>query len=86
MKKEPGQRQALEEQLKTIIVEHLGVNEAEVVGNASLFDDLGADSLDAVELVMAIEEQYDIEIPDEEAEEIRTVEQLVAYVAKAVGG
>ncbi len=69
-----------EERVKQIIVEQLGVDEAEVTPNASFVDDLGADSLDTVELVMAFEEAFDIEIPDEDAEKIRTVQDAVTYI------
>ncbi len=62
---------SVEERVKQIIVEQLGVDEAEVTPNASFVDDLGADSLDTVELVMAFEEAFEIEIPDEDAEKIR---------------
>jgi acyl carrier protein len=70
----------LEERVKQIIVEQLGVDEAEVTPNASFVDDLGADSLDTVELVMAFEEAFDIEIPDEQAEKIRTVKDAIDYI------
>lgn len=73
---------AVEEKVKQIIVEQLGVDEAEVTTNASFVDDLGADSLDVVELVMAFEESFDIEIPDEDAEKIRTVQDAVDYIGK----
>jgi acyl carrier protein len=73
---------AVEDKVKQIIVEQLGVDEAEVTANASFVDDLGADSLDTVELVMAFEEAFDIEIPDEEAEKIRTVQDAVDYITK----
>jgi acyl carrier protein len=69
-----------EERVKQIIVEQLGVDEAEVTPKASFVDDLGADSLDTVELVMAFEEAFDIEIPDEDAEKIRTVQDAVTYI------
>ncbi|MFZ0705889.1 MAG: acyl carrier protein [Candidatus Korobacteraceae bacterium] len=69
-----------EERVKQIIVEQLGVDEGEVTTNASFVDDLGADSLDTVELVMAFEEAFDIEIPDEDAEKIRTVQDAVSYI------
>ena len=69
-----------EEKVKQIIVEQLGVEEAEVTGNASFQDDLGADSLDIVELVMAFEEAFEVEIPDEEAEKIKTVQDAINYV------
>ncbi|MBZ5566927.1 MAG: acyl carrier protein [Acidobacteriia bacterium] len=72
----------VEEKVKQIIVEQLGVDEAEVTSNASFVDDLGADSLDTVELVMAFEEAFDIEIPDEDAEKIRTVQDAVDYIGK----
>jgi acyl carrier protein len=68
------------ERVKKIIVEHLGVEEAKVTENASFIDDLGADSLDTVELVMAFEEEFGIEIPDEAAENIRTVKDAVEYI------
>jgi acyl carrier protein len=71
---------AVEERVKQIIVEQLGVDEGEVTANASFVDDLGADSLDTVELVMAFEEAFEIEIPDEEAEKIRTVKDAVDYI------
>ena len=63
-----------------IVVEHLGVDEEKVTENASFIDDLGADSLDTVELVMAFEEEFGIEIPDEDAEEMQTVGQAIAYL------
>jgi len=69
-----------EERVKQIIVEQLGVDEAEVTPSASFVDDLGADSLDTVELVMAFEEAFEIEIPDEDAEKIRTVQDAVSYI------
>jgi acyl carrier protein len=68
------------ERVKAIIVEQLGVNGEEVTEEASFVEDLGADSLDVVELVMALEEEFRIEIPDEEAEKIRTVGQAVQYI------
>ena len=71
---------AVDERVKQIIVEQLGVDEGEVTANASFVDDLGADSLDTVELVMAFEEAFEIEIPDEEAEKIRTVKDAVDYI------
>src|SRR6187549_1908126 len=70
----------IEERVKKIVVEHLGVEEAKVTANASFVDDLGADSLDTVELVMALEEEFECEIPDEEAEKITTVQQAIDYV------
>ncbi len=71
------------ERVKKIIVEHLGVDEAKVVENASFIDDLGADSLDTVELVMAFEEEFGIEIPDEAAEKITSVKDAVDYIKNA---
>lgn len=73
---------SVEEKVKQIIVEQLGVDEAEVTPNASFVDDLGADSLDTVELVMAFEEAFDLEIPDEDAEKIKTVQDAVDYIEK----
>ncbi len=70
----------LEEKVKQIIVEQLGVDEAEVTPTASFVDDLGADSLDQVELVMAFEEAFEIEIPDEDAEKIQTVKAAIEYI------
>jgi acyl carrier protein len=70
------------EKVKQIIAEQLGVDEAEVTPSASFVDDLGADSLDQVELVMALEEKFDLEIPDEDAEKIRTVQDAIDYVDK----
>jgi len=78
----PREMAAIEEKVKQIIVEQLGVDEAEVNSSASFVDDLGADSLDTVELVMAFEEAFDIEIPDEDAEKIRTVQDAVDYIGK----
>ena len=72
----------VEEKVKQIIVEQLGVDEGEVTTSASFVDDLGADSLDTVELVMAFEESFDIEIPDEDAEKIKTVKDAVEYIEK----
>ncbi len=71
---------SIDDRVKKIVVEQLGVKEDEVTGTASFVDDLGADSLDTVELVMALEEEFDCEIPDEEAEKITTVQQAVDYV------
>jgi len=73
---------AVDEKAKQIIVVQLGVDEGEVTPNASFVDDLGADSLDTVELVMAFEEAFDIEIPDEDAEKIKTVKDAVDYINK----
>ncbi len=71
---------SIEERVKKIVVEQLGVNESEVTSEASFVDDLGADSLDTVELVMALEEEFDCEIPDDEAEKITTVKQAIDYI------
>jgi acyl carrier protein len=73
------------EKIKQIVSEQLGVDEGEVTATASFVDDLGADSLDTVELVMAFEEAFEIEIPDEDAEKIRTVQDAITYVEKKVG-
>jgi acyl carrier protein len=72
---------AIDERVKKIVVEQLGVKEEEVNNTSSFVDDLGADSLDTVELVMALEEEFDIEIPDEDAEKITTVQEAIDYVA-----
>jgi acyl carrier protein len=77
---------AVDDKVKQIIVEQLGVDEGEVTSNASFVDDLGADSLDTVELVMAFEEAFEIEIPDEDAEKIRTVQDAVDYIGKHAKG
>ena len=71
---------AVADKVKSIIVEQLGVDEEEVTADASFVDDLGADSLDTVELVMALEEEFEIEIPDEDAEKITTVHQAIEYI------
>lgn len=71
---------SIEERVKKIIVEQLSVKEEDVKSEASFVEDLGADSLDTVELVMALEEEFDIEIPDEEAEKITTVQSAIDYV------
>lgn len=71
---------SVEEKVKEIIVDQLGVDEKQVNSEASFINDLGADSLDTVELVMALEEEFDIEIPDEDAEKIATVQNAVDYI------
>jgi acyl carrier protein len=71
---------SVEERVKKIVVEQLGVKAEEVKDDASFVDDLGADSLDTVELVMALEEEFETEIPDDEAEKITTVRQAVDYI------
>ncbi|RLA05400.1 MAG: acyl carrier protein [Gammaproteobacteria bacterium] len=75
----------IEERVKKIVVEQLGVSEDEVKIESSFVDDLGADSLDTVELVMALEEEFDTEIPDEEAEKISTVQTAIDYINANVG-
>lgn len=70
----------IEQRVKKIVAEQLGVNEADVKIDSSFVDDLGADSLDTVELVMALEEEFECEIPDEDAEKITTVKQAVDYI------
>ncbi len=70
------------EKVKQIVSEQLGVDEGEVTPSAAFVDDLGADSLDTVELVMALEEAFEIEIPDEDAEKIRTVQDAIDYIEK----
>ncbi len=74
----------IEARVKKIVAEQLGVNEADVKSDSSFVNDLGADSLDTVELVMALEEEFECEIPDEEAEKISTVQQAVDYVKSHV--
>ena len=71
---------SIEERVRKIVIEQLGVKEEEVTPEASFVEDLGADSLDTVELVMALEEEFETEIPDEEAEKITTVQQAIDYV------
>ena len=71
---------AVSDKVKSIIVEQLGVDEEEVTPDASFVDDLGADSLDTVELVMAFEEEFSVEVPDEDAEKLQTVGQVVKYI------
>lgn len=71
---------SIEEKVKQIVAEQLGVEDDQVTGNAAFMDDLGADSLDTVELVMALEEEFDIEISDEDAEKIATVQDAISYI------
>ncbi|MBI5233790.1 MAG: acyl carrier protein [Deltaproteobacteria bacterium] len=73
---------SVENKVKKIIVDQLGVSEEEVTHQASFVDDLGADSLDTVEMVMAFEEEFSIEIPDEDAEKIKTVQDAIDYIVK----
>ncbi len=70
----------IEQRVKKIVAEQLGVNEADIKSESSFVNDLGADSLDTVELVMALEEEFECEIPDEEAEKITTVQQAIDYI------
>ena len=70
----------IEQRVKKIVAEQLGVNESEIKNDSSFVDDLGADSLDTVELVLALEEEFECEIPDEEAEKITNVQQAIDYV------
>ncbi|HLA35487.1 MAG TPA: acyl carrier protein [Rhodocyclaceae bacterium] len=75
---------SIEQRVKKIVAEQLGVSEADIKKESSFVDDLGADSLDTVELVMALEEEFECEIPDEEAEKITTVQQAIDYVTANV--
>ena len=70
----------ISERVKKIVVEHLGVEESKVIESASFIDDLGADSLDTVELVMAFEEEFEIEIPDDAAEKIQTIQDAINFI------
>jgi len=76
----------IEERVKDIIVEELGVERDKLTSEASFMEDLGADSLDTVELVMAFEKEFDIDIPDEEAEKLRTVGDALKYLHEKLGG
>jgi len=71
---------SIEKRIKEIVAEQLGVDESQVTGESSFMDDLGADSLDTVELVMALEEEFEIEISDEDAEKIQTVQDAIDYI------
>ncbi|HOW74786.1 MAG TPA: acyl carrier protein [Candidatus Competibacteraceae bacterium] len=75
----------IEARVKKIIIEQLGVKEEQVTNEASFVEDLGADSLDTVELVMALEEEFELEIPDEDAEKITTVQQAIDYITAHLG-
>ena len=75
----------IEARVKKIIIEQLGVKEEQVTNEASFVEDLGADSLDTVEQVMALEEEFELEIPDEDAEKITTVQQAIDYIASHIG-
>ncbi|UOF93879.1 MAG: acyl carrier protein [Bordetella sp.] len=72
--------ESIEQRVKKIVAEQLGVNETEIKNESAFVDDLGADSLDMVELVMALEDEFETEIPDEEAEKITTVQQAIEYI------
>ncbi len=76
---------SIEDRVRNIVVEQLGVKQEEVTSTASFVDDLGADSLDTVELVMALEEEFECEIPDEEAEKITSVQQAIDYINSNAG-
>ena len=76
---------SIEEKVRSIIVDQLGVESDKVTADAKFIEDLGADSLDTVDLVMAVEENFDIEVPDEEAEKIQSVADVVAYIEKVQG-
>lgn len=76
---------SLEARVTDLIVEQLGVSKDEAVANASFVDDLGADSLDIVELVMTLEETFDIEIPDDDAEKMQTINDAIGYLKERVG-
>ena len=73
----------IEERVKKIVVEHLGVEESKIQGDSKFIDDLGADSLDTVELVMAFEEEFEIEIPDDAAEKIQTIKDAIDFIEAA---
>ena len=75
----------VEQQVKAIVAEQLGVKQEQVTNDASFVDDLGADSLDTVELVMALEEEFGVEIPDEDAEKITRVKEAIEYIEKHSG-
>ena len=76
---------AVSDKVKSIIVEQLGVDEEEVTPDASFVDDLGADSLDTVELVMAFEEEFNVEVPDEDAEKLQSVGDVIKYIEEKAG-
>ena len=80
----PIQMASIEEKVKKIIVDKLGVDEAEVTSEASFTNDLGADSLDTVELIMEFEKEFDLSIPDEQAEKIQTVGQAISYLESQI--
>ena len=75
---------SLEQKVRSLVAEQLGVEQAEITPDANILDDLGADSLDVVEMVMALEEHFDIEVPDDDVEDLRTVADVERYVVSAV--
>ncbi|MGD9895576.1 MAG: acyl carrier protein [Candidatus Methylacidiphilaceae bacterium] len=79
-----AEKKPIEERVKEMIVEQLGVNPEQVTSKAKFIEDLGADSLDTVELVMAFEEEFNVEVPDEEAEKLQTVGDVVRYIEEHV--
>ncbi|WP_018291358.1 acyl carrier protein [Verrucomicrobium sp. 3C] len=79
-----AEKKSIEERVKEMIVEQLGVNPEQVTPKAKFIEDLGADSLDTVELVMAFEEEFNVEVPDEEAEKLQTVGDVVRYIEEHV--
>jgi acyl carrier protein len=81
----PMSEKSIEDKVRDIIVEQLGVNPEQVTINASFIEDLGADSLDTVELVMAFEEEFSVEVPDEDAEKLQTVGAVVDYIKEKTG-
>ena len=74
----------IEERVRKIVIEHLGVKEDEINNSASFVEDLGADSLDTVELVMALEEEFETEIPDDKAEKITTIQEAITYIESSI--
>ncbi|CCG92819.1 acyl carrier protein [Methylacidiphilum fumariolicum] len=80
MEENMAEKKSIEERVKNIIVEQLGVNPEQVTPKARFIEDLGADSLDTVELVMAFEEEFNVEVPDEEAEKLQTVGDVIRYI------
>ncbi|MDD4933307.1 MAG: acyl carrier protein [Methylacidiphilaceae bacterium] len=79
-----AEKKSIEERVKEMIVEQLGVNPEQVTAKAKFIEDLGADSLDTVELVMAFEEEFNVEVPDEEAEKLQTVGDVIRYIEEHV--
>ncbi len=81
----PLDREAIEKKVREMIIDSLGIDPEKISNDSSFVDDLGADSLDTVELVMAFEEEFDVEIPDEEAEKLATVGDAINYLEKNIG-